>query len=463
VTSDYETVADRVVQLVKASPKTKADSLPADADHYRLASALVDAIERASGHRPVYALGRMWRVREALWAPMTLDALAVEVGQRFGGLKFCRRGGDFRSVAQLAAEIAAEDDFFDRAPVGIAGPVNFWRIDSGTGETNIEPLAPEHRQRMRLRAEPDPDAEAPLWDRLLDHAFPRGSEDDGQRDLLQTLFGGALARALWRHRIAVLLLGATTSGKTTLLNVLASLFPADMVGATNPQRWGSEYYLAALAGKLLNIVGELDPDEPIPGGSFKSVVGCDVIEGRHPTHRPFSFVCTAAHFVNANRLPPTVDRSEAFFRRWRIIEFTRAVPDEDVIVDLADRIVLEESGAVAAWMLEGAQRLALARGAIPETAQHRALIQKWRTANNSALQFLVDPAACALDPTEQCTNGVALFEHYKKWAAATGVRAFGRNNFYDAVVDGAGRLGVTRNDSSGAAVFAGIKVVACKP
>lgn len=464
---DYEAQADQIAAAVKATSRKGRRAKPNgedrgigdladDADHYKIASAVLDAIKRETGHRPIYALGQIWRVRDPLWIPLSLDAVAVEVGQRFGGLKFCRRGGDFRSIAQLAAGIASADDFFDRAPVGVAGPANFWRIDPTTGETSIEPLAPEHRQRMRLRAEPDPEAEAPLWDRLLDYAFPPGSVDDQQRDLLQMLFGGALARSLWRHRVVALLLGATTSGKTTLLNVLANFFPADLVGGTNPQHWGSEYYIASLAGKLLNIVGELDPDEPIPGGAFKKVTGGDIVEGRHPTHRPFSFTSTAAHFFNANRLPPTVDRSDAFFRRWRIIQFTRTVPDDEVVVDLAERIFEEESGAVAAWMLAGAQRLALAKGGVPETDQHRALMAKWRRANNSALQFLVDPAACVLDPTSE-TDGAQLFEAYKRWAAAAGVKAFGRNNFYDAIVDGAGRLGVTRDERRDGAVFIGVR------
>src|SRR5690606_2337158 len=105
--------------------------------------------------------------------------------------------------------------------------------------------------------------------------------------LLRQVMGAALARTLYLHRIAVMLLGASTSGKSTLLQVLAGMFPRDQVGATSPQRWDNEYYVAGLAGKALNIVGELDPDHRIPGGPFKTVVGCDVVEGRHPTHRPF--------------------------------------------------------------------------------------------------------------------------------------------------------------------------------
>lgn len=439
-----------------AVPRSNGCGVPDEADHYLLARALIDAIEREDGARPVYCLGRFWRTRGALWQPQSLDGLAAEIGRRFGGLKYCRRGPDFRSIAQLVATVATEAEFFDRTPIGIAGPQNFWRVDPDTMDIVIEPLRPSHRQRMKLETEPDPDADAPLWTRLLDQAFPPGSDDDAQRDLLQVLFGAALARSLWRHRVAVLFLGPTSTSKTTLLSVLTSLFPRDLVSATSPQNWRSEYYLASLAGMALNTVGELDPDEAIPGGAFKSVVGCDVIEGRHPTHRPFSFTCTAAHFFNANRLPPTLDRSDAFFRRWRIVEFTHTIAPEVEDVEFAERIVESESGAIAAWMLEGAKRLMLNRR-IPETEQHRRAIARWRSANNSALAFVLDPAACELDPSAK-TDGIAVFQRYREWAQQIGVRAFGRNNFYEALTEGAGRIGIGRMDTAFGIVLRGLRL-----
>ena len=431
-------------------------SVPDDADHYKLALAVVGTMQRESGYRPVYALGQVWRVRGDLWLPSSIDALAAEVGRRFGGLKYCRRGADFASIARLAATIAADEQFFEQAPIGVAGPENFWRVTEAG--VKAESLTPAHRQRMRLNAEPDFEAEAKLWSKLLHHAFTEDAEGDRQRELLQILFGAALSRSLWRYRIAALLLGATTTGKSTLLNILASLFPRDLVGATNPQRWNSEYYLAGLAGKVINVVGELDPDQPIPGGAFKSVVGCDVIEGRHPTHRPFSFVSNAAHFVNANRLPPTIDKSDAFFRRWRIVYFSRTVPDAEVIVDLADRIIEQEIGPVVAWMLEGATILSVT-GVIPETETHKRFVTKWKHSNNSALAFICDRSACEIDPTAEI-KGATLFEAYRSWAASNGVsRPFGRNGFYEALDEGGARLGVVRVDPNEGSLIRGVRLV----
>jgi putative DNA primase/helicase len=439
-----------------AAEVVRNSEVPEDANHLELAQAFVHAMRtRSGGWEPVAYAGQLYRVKGPLWVPMSVDHVGLEIAHIFAGrAKLCRRGADFASIARLVMTFREEPDFFDSAPPGVAGPSAFCRVTEA-GEIRREPLTPAHRQRSAIAADPDDEVETPRFDALLDHAFGAGEEGEAQRRLLQQVFGLALARALWRYRLAVLLWGATTSGKSTLLSVLSGMFPRELVGATNPQRWDNEYYAAGLAGKAINVVGELDPDQPIPGGAFKSVVGCDVVEGRHPTHRPFSFVSTAANFFNTNRMPPTVDRSDAFFARWRVLHFRRPVQRDQVVVGLAERILEEEAGGVAAWMLRGAAD-AISSGGVIETAEHRAAIARWRAANNSALAFLLDDEACQLDDTE--TPGAVLYDAYRTWAKQTGVRTFGRTGFYEAIDEGGGRLGVERVDSRVGVVIRGVRL-----
>lgn len=439
-------------KAAKANGKHAHHGAVADeADHYKIAAAFIDSFGDAT-LPVVYSLGSLWTYCGGLWVRMSVEAAAVAIGRTFGGLKYCRRASDFNQIAKLACAQVADDNFFETAPAGIATPAGFWRI-TDDGEIVCEALTPEHRQRMRLAADPDFEAETPRFDALLEQALggiaPDGSDGD-QIELLQMAAGGALARSLWRYRTALLLLGKTTTGKTTLLKIIKSVFPADQVGATSPQRWANEYYTAALAGKAINVVGELDPHEPIPGGAFKNVVGNDPVDGRHPTHRPFTFICQAAHFFNANKLPPTIDRSDAFFRRWRILSFQREVPEEQIDPEYAEKVLAGELGGVIAWMLKGAEKLAKAR-ALPETPQHRAALTRWRNENNSALQFLNDRAACALGADSEI-SGQELFQAYLRWAADAGVRAFGRNGFYAAIDEGGGKIGVRCKNVEGDAV-----------
>lgn len=418
-----------------------AGELALDADHYQLAADFLARAERESGAAPVFDLGALWQYDTVtrLWRARSLEAVAADIGAAYPGYKLCRRGTDYRQIAALVSHIAAADQFFLGAPVGIAAAGEFWRVDVA-GEICREPLMMEHRQRMEIASAPLFDADAPLFDGLLNHAFGVGEAALAQRELLQMAMGAALTRQLWRHRAAILLYGPTSTGKSTWLEVFASFVPRDLVGATSPQKWESEYYVAALAGKMLNLVGELDPHTPIPGGPFKQVTGGDVLEGRHPTHRPFSFVCEAGHIFNANRLPPTRDKSDAFFRRWRIIEFRNPIPVGKEITGLAARIIADEAGAVLGWLLQGGAMLAK-RGSLPETDDHRRLVEHWRAANNSALQFLLDAEYCEPVPSH-AVRAADVFDTYRKWAADCGLKPMGRNAFYESVEEGAGRVGM---------------------
>lgn len=424
--------------LIRAAKKggwkpPEAESLLQDADHYRLAEAVVEAITEETGERPVYARGALWCVEDNIWCARTLDSVGMHVARIFAGGKYCKRGGDFISIANVVAKLCEDERFFEDAAVGVAAPGGFWKV-TDAGAIECEPLTPAHRQRMRVSADPELDAKPALLLQVLRNAFGE-NEPDEQTQLVQQLFGCAITHSLWRHRVVALFLGATNSGKSTLLTLLSSVFPQDQIGACGPQKWGNEYYIAALAGVSLNIVGDLDKKEPIPG-AFKNVVGRDLIQGRHPTHRPFTFTCEAAHFFNSNHCPPTADHGDAFFNRWRVVHFTRSVPAKQRDRDMDKRLIATETGAMLGWALKGAADVMLA-GHIMETTTHKNALQRWRVANNSALSFIFDPNECERT-AEASTKGQDLYKEYREWAKDNGLKPFGRNGFYEALTEGAG-------------------------
>lgn len=436
----FPTVADNTATVRRF--QKRAPELADNATQHEIAAHVIKTTTDETGRPPIHYQGTVYRIDpvDQMWKPWPKASIEVDVASRYGTQKLCKRATDYRQIAGHFCQLCEDPEFFSSAPAGIAADGQFWRV-TASGEITSEPLTPEHRQRMQVMQTPAFEADAPLFFGILRNAFGVGADGDGQRELLQMGLGAALTRQLWRHRVVLMLYGKTATGKSTILEIFRAFFPLDMVGATSPQNWASEYYVASLAGKVLNIVGELDPHTPIPGGPFKAVTGGDVIEGRHPTHRPFTFVSEAAHVFNCNRLPPTRDKSDAFFRRVRIVEFSNPIPVGSEITGLAERITAEESGAVLGWLLDGAAKLAQ-RGSLPETRQHSRLIETWRSANNSALQFLMDAEYCTTGNSHEQAAAL-VFESYRKWASTEGVKPLGRTGFYEAVADGAGRLGVT--------------------
>lgn len=409
--------------------KRQADAEAAEMTHHQLALLWRDA-NTIGTHTPVYAAGAFYLPTAAgLWREHTADAVTLSVAKLLDGRKRCNTAGEYASVARHAAALCEVPDFFEHAPPGIATPAGFHYL-TADHIVSCTALTLEHRQTFALPFAPDFDAEAMLVDGVLAQAFA-GDHDAEQTALWWEAVGAAVFGLMPKLQLVLLLLGRERSGKSLLQRLLERAFPVEAVGAVSPASWGHEYHVAALAGKRLNVVGELDDSQALPAGAFKNVTGQNLINGRHPTHRPFSFRCGAAHVFASNVLPPTTDRSDAFYRRWRVLRFANTVPPDRVDPDLFDKIVANEMPALLAQAFLGAERVAAA-GTIRTTPAHDAVLAKWRAAANPVLQFLLDTDAVELDPQATEHSTAEVFRAYRRWAAEAGFRhAFGRNHFLE--------------------------------
>ena len=456
--TDSDKVADLAVARARQR-QAEADAKKAsdEATHHDLATATREhlAIE---GHAPVYDNGSFWLPgADALWRRVSHEQLNVLVAQLHGGRKLCKKHSDFKQITEHMAALSEAAGFFDAAPVGVVSPLGFHTLSKG-GSVETVPLSLAHRQSFGLAHAPEYDADAPLLDGLLEHAFD-GDDAKGQADLFWQAFGAALFGLMPRLQTVVLMLGRERSGKSLLQRVLESAFPPEAVCAVSPASWGHEYHVAALAGKRVNVVGELSDDSPIPAASFKNVTGQNLVGGRHPTHRPFSFRCLAAHWFASNVLPPTTDRSEAFYRRWRVLRFANTVPPERVDPDLFEKIVSAEMPAILGNAFLGAERVARA-GAIRTSAAHMQTLDRWRLSANPLQQFLADDEWIELDPGMREHGTPEVYEAYRKWSASCGFRnPFGRNHFLELLDSTGATRGVGIKRTGSKSVVVGLRLV----
>lgn len=416
--------------------------------HADYALQLMETLVGASGEvRPVGAEGRIYTFEEdGVYRGRLAADYEVEVGRRFSGMKNCQRRGDYLGIAAHAYAIAAQgnDEFFSLAPVGLACPDGFYRLGND-GEITVEALSAEHRQRFVVRTNPSRDAASPLFDRYLADTF--ASEDPQvqaeQIAQLQEVMGAVVFGLMARHEKVALFYGPGRAGKGTALKIIEELVPKEWHAASSPFRWDQEYYLADLAGKRLNVVGELPEEEPIPAAHFKTVTGRDLLTGRYPSGKPFTFRNEAAHIFNTNHFVNTRDHSDAFFSRWLIVGFPNSrlgKGDGAIEADLAERIVQSELGAVLAWAMEGAQRLQKRRRFLV-TTMHTKLLGKWRRRTDSVLEFLHDSERVEL--AINVAAGVAvevfkwkrscLYDEYVSWCYDAGRKPMGKHKVFEAL------------------------------
>lgn len=456
--ADTDKVADLAVARQRqrqADAEAKADG--DSATHHTIALAVRGYLAE-SQHEPVYANGAFFAPGgDGLWRQMSHERMQVLVAELHGGKKLCKKHSDFKQIVEHLAALSEVEGFFDDAPLGVVSPGGFHRL-TAAGQVEVVPLRLDHRQTFALPFAPDFEAEAPLLDDVLSQAFD-GDDPAGQTDLWWQAVGASLFGLMPRLQTVLLMLGRERSGKSLLQRVLEHTFPPEAVSAVSPASWGHEYHVAALGGKRINVVGELSDDAPIPAAPFKNVTGQNLVAGRHPTHRPFSFRCHAAHWFASNVLPPTTDRSEAFYRRWRVLRFANTVPADRVDPGLFEKIMAREMPAVLASAFLGAERVAKA-GALPTTAAHAAVLDRWRLAANPLQQFLTDAEWVEIDPTAAEHTTPAVYESYRRWSSACGFRnPFGRNHFLELLDATGAARGVVIKRIGTKNVVAGLRLV----
>jgi putative DNA primase/helicase len=444
-------VADLAIERAR---KRKSDAAAADATHHDLAKGWCAAYT-VDGHAPVYANGFFYQPgADGLWRPSAIEAVQVQIAAKFNGRKLCRKNSDYKQIADHAAAICEREGFFDQAALGIVTPAGMHAL-TAAGCVETVPLTLEHRQTFALAWRPDFEAECPLLDGMLASAF-EGDSAQAQIELTWQCVGASLFGLLLTHQLVVLLLGRERSGKSVFQRCLERVFPRAAVAAVSPASWGHEYHVAALAGKRLNVVGELSDDTPIPAASFKNVTGQNLVAGRHPTHRPFSFRCQAAHWFASNVLPPTTDRSEAFYRRWRVLRFANTVPADSVDPALFEKIVAGEMPGLLARAFLGAEAVART-GQVQTTKAHDAVMERWRMAANPLQQFLTDSEWVELDPSAKLHTTGDVFTAYRRWSAAVGFRnPFGRNHFLELLESTGATRGVAIKRKGTQSVVAGL-------
>jgi putative DNA primase/helicase len=432
----------------------KAGGLPDT--HHVFAKALLAELTH-DGHKPVSADGVLNVLDPStnIWRPVTQEQLENKVAQLHDGKPNCERRSDYNSVAVHAMNLVSSVSFFADAPVGVACPGGFYHVEDG--HIKVTPLKPEHRQRLMLNYTPTQMA-IPIYEKFLHETFQteRELEETQQTLLLQEISGAVMFGLMPRyHKAALFFDPYGRAGKGTECDILYAMVPPEYVTNVSPFRWNAEYYLANLAMSRLNLVGELPENTPLPAADFKTVTGGDLLTGRHPTGRPFSFRNQAAHIFSSNHLPTTRDQSDALFARWEMLEFpnSRLRNGQDLDAGLAKRIIAAELPGIAHWAMQGALRL-LANGKFSESKAADRLMAKWRQSTNSLEEFIGE---CCSVGEQHSIKRSTFYECYVSWCQVSGRKPYAKSHVRDLLEHNI-KLGIAKGSKDGYDLYRGICV-----
>jgi len=384
------------------------------------------------GVKPIGEFGMIWQYNEdsGIWKSSSLETLATKIGSRYTSEPLCIRLSDYKAIALLVYNNLEINGFFESAPKGIQTPSGFHCI-RGHELINLQ-KSPEHRARFKLDFNPDEKSSATEFIGFLERAF--GESHQQQIYSLKIMLGLALLGIQNDHQIACLLFGVGGSGKSTFLKIFQALIPSDYITHVSPFDMDKDYCKASLAGKLLNIVPEMDKDKPLPSADFKSIIGGDTINARNPYGQPFSVKPEAGNWFNSNFFPCTKDQSDAFFRRWCIFNFIHSTPQSEQDPNLVSRIIATELPSILAFAFEGINCYLISGNLLYLSDEHKKCKEKWRNDSNSVKTWLNDDECELLNRSTDQKNIMPVrkslaYRYYVNWCKSNNRRSYSNQVF----------------------------------
>lgn len=264
-----------------------------------------------------------------------------------------------------------------------------------------------------------------LWIKTLNEIL---DNDNNKINLLQEFFGYCLTHDTRREK-ALLLLGESRTGKSTILNTLQYV-----VGDSNCSHVGLEYlinpqYTSSMVNKLVNIDGEVSKKAEAFEKQFKTVVTGHEIKSNDKFMPPFDFRPFCKFVMSANEFPKITDHSSAFYKRLILIPCDRVFEDNEQNINLRDDLIKELPG-ILNWAIEGLKRLN--EKGFTKDESMKAAVKQLEDENNPVNLFFDEYIEASVISDTYIEKG-DLYSKYTQWSDRTNNYKLSQSRFASCV------------------------------
>lgn len=268
-----------------------------------------------------------------------------------------------------------------------------------------------------------PGAKAPRWERFLIEVFV-------YHDLIKFVqeMSGYSATGLTIEQVIFILWGKGANGKSIFTNAISKAL-GDHAGSTPSSTIELSINtqtddLAALLGKRIITVSEINESRRLNEARIKNMVSSDPITARHLYGRWFTYTPTFKIWMPTNHKPIITGNDDGIWRRIREIPFNVSFKGRED-KNLADDLDKELPG-ILNWIIEGAREWLEHGLSMPEEVKNAT--DTYRVESDILSQFLEQ---CTIYRAGARTKAGELYAEYEKWCAENGERtlsgtAFGR-------------------------------------
>jgi len=315
------------------------------------------------------------------------------------------------AASQSEPPIADAGDRWDADPwlLGVANGI----LDLRTGA--LRPGSPADRITRHTEVPYERDARCPRWLRFLEEVF---AGDDELTAFIARAVGYSLTGDT-SEQCLFTCYGTGSNGKTVLLTIIRSI--AGMYAVNTPfstfearSRTSIPNDVAALAGARLVTASETSEDTRLNESRLKALTGGDEISARFLNHEFFTFRPVAKFWLAVNHKPRVADDSFGFWRRVRLIPFTRQF-NADADPRLVEALAAELPG-ILGWAVAGAH--AWQDRGLDAHAAVTSATATYRAESDPLADFIV--AACVVADS-LVVGASAAYRAYRSWATELGL------------------------------------------
>jgi putative DNA primase/helicase len=285
-------------------------------------------------------------------------------------------------------------------------------LDLQTGEL-VAPRREDHITKV-VPIDFDTEATCPTWERFLEQVS-LGDPEWGaylQRAVGYSLTGSTNEEAFF------ILWGSGKNGKSRFMDIIGQLLGSYAVSMdagsfeknSRATPGGPRPDLLRLRGARASFSDEIERSYRFNEALVKQLVSGVRFTCRGLNADPVEFIPQAKLWLAFNPKPRVNDSSEAFWRRVRLIPFEYRVPDDQVDMELKEKLRAELPG-ILNWALRGLE--AWAKGGLGTCARITAASAGWREESDQVKRFIED--MCVVAEGAQVET-VDLFHAYRAWS-----------------------------------------------
>lgn len=334
---------------------------------------------------------------------------------------------DVREIAERLTwveEIQCGRDSFNQDPFLINLKNGVFCVDTG--------ILLEHSPRFRFTyqveaeyLENQDDIHCPAFELFCQSSL------DGDADKRQLLleFIGYICSDSNAGKCALFLKGQPNTGKSVISEFITRLFDPALVSNIPLHQLGDRFFRAELAGKKLNVAGEIAGRALRDISIFKSITGNDRITGEFNGRDPFYFTSRCKLLFSGNTLPQTTeaDATAAYANRIKVLLFNQSVPPEKQDKWLPDKL-WDERNSIVTLALQAYQELVERNFRFTLPADSKLFVESFALRGNVLGGFLEE--CCVCEPGARVFN-TELYAAFAAFCKRNGVDCIPRKQFYE--------------------------------